>query len=61
MRIMITSGRMIVMKQPTLEEVREEYLLDLEEEDRQRMCTDDTPDSVFSDFVSAWWAYEEVV
>jgi hypothetical protein len=49
------------MKQPTLEEVREEYLLDLEEEDRQRMCTDDTPDSVFSDFVSAWWAYEEVV
>jgi hypothetical protein len=49
------------MRQPTFDEVREEYLLDLAEEDRERVCTDDAPESVFSDFVSAWWVYEEVV
>ena len=46
---------------PILEEVKEEYLVALDEEDRERVCTDDDPPSERAEFLSAWWSYEEVV
>ena len=61
MRTLIMSGRMIVNTRPILEEVKEEYLVALDEEDRERVCTDDDPPSERAEFLSAWWSYEEVV